>query len=61
MKRADVKRRVKVELKMLRAMRPARMVEREEDRAVKVVADEARAMGPERPDTSAAERQRSGG
>lgn len=46
MNRAEVKRSVRVELKMLRAIRPARIVVAEDERAVNVVADDASAIGP---------------
>jgi hypothetical protein len=47
MKRAEVKRRVSVELKMLRAIKPARIDDSDDESAVKVVADDASAIGPE--------------
>jgi hypothetical protein len=46
MKRAVVKRRVRVELQMLRTMTPTWTVLAEDERDAKVMADEARAMGP---------------
>lgn len=47
MNKAEVKRRVSVELKILRAIRPARIDDSEDESAAKVVADDASAIGPD--------------